>query len=209
MDQAVIALGTKASALEFDCASHEARPVAMADDAPAVLVFDTAKHRALETTGYNTRFDETRRAAAALGLPHDRLVRAMIGDVERLQDDALRRRARHVVTEQGRVEAAVAAILAREWPRVGELLDASHASLRRDFEVSCDELDLAVSLLRRDARCYGARMTGGGFGGCAVALVAREAAHAVLEALTMDYQRQTGLAGRGFVAISDGGVRRC
>lgn len=208
MDQAVIALGTRGSALLFDCADQAGAAVTIPPDAPAVLVFDTARTRALSGSSYNTRFDETRRAAAELGIPHDRLAHATPHAVAAIADPVLRRRARHVVAEQARVDAAVAAFAAHDWARLGGHFDASHASLRDDFEVSCAELDRAATLLRAEPACFGARMTGGGFGGSVVALVRREDVDAVRERVTMAYRREMGLDGRGFVAVSCGGVRR-
>lgn len=208
MDQAVIALGTRGSALVFDCADQTGAAVTIPPDAPAVLVFDTARERALSASGYNARFEETRRAAAELGVPHERLAHAAARAVAAISDPTLRRRAQHVVAEQARVEAAVAAFAGRDWIRLGRLFDASHASLRDDFEVSCAELDLAARLLRAEPACLGARMTGGGFGGSVVALVRPDAVDVVRERVTSTYRRESGLEGRGFVAASCGGVRR-
>ena len=99
------------------------------------------------------------------------------GALARLSDHVLRRRARHVVTEIARVRDAVEALRANDLTEVGRLFDASHASLRDDYEVSCDELDVSVEAAR-SAGALGARMTGGGFGGSSIALVPADAVEA-------------------------------
>ena len=103
--------------------------------------------------------------------------------------------------------SAIEAIGARDWKRAGQLLDASHASLRDDFEVSCAELDELATLLRGEAHCYGARMTGAGFGGNVVALCARGHGHAALTSIADRYAARFGRTPTGFVARSLGGVR--
>jgi galactokinase len=135
-----------------------------------VLVIDTRVSHALTDGSYGDRRDECARAAAALG--GESLRDVSLRAVEDLADPVLRRRAHHVVTENLRVLAAVGAIGDRNWHALAEALDASHTSMRDDFEISCAELDLAVDTARA-AGALGARMTGGGFGGSAVALVSR------------------------------------
>lgn len=103
------------------------------------------------------------------------------------------RRCRHVITENARVEQAAAALSDGDFACFGRLMGDSHRSLRDDYEVSCAELDAMVTIAAGLAGVYGARMTGGGFGGCAVALVDAEAADEVQAAIARDYQRQTGL----------------
>lgn len=206
MDQVVIALGVPGAALLFDCAEGTTRAVPIPPDGPEILVFDTGRRRALAESGYATRHAETARVAATLGIEPQRLARAPLAAVDGIADTSLARRARHVVTEQARVDAAAAAFAARDWRCLGNLFDASHASLRDDFEVSCAELDLAASLLQQDPACFGARMTGGGFGGAVVALVQRGGAAAVAARVAPAYTRASGLEGRAFVATSLGGV---
>jgi galactokinase len=145
-----------------------------------LLVVDTRVSHTLTDGSYGDRRAECDAAAAALGTP---LREATTDSVEGLSDDVLRRRARHVVTEIARVEEAVAMLRADDWPALGHLMDASHDSLRDDFEVSCLELDTAVTAAR-DAGSLGARMTGGGFGGSAIALVPADRVQAVCEAVT-------------------------
>jgi galactokinase len=126
--------------------------------------------------------------------------------VEGLADPVLRRRARHVVTENLRVLASLGCIGDRDWESLAGLLDASHASMRDDFEISCAELDLAVESARA-AGALGARMTGGGFGGSAVALIPRTAVDAVQSAVTSAFAR-AGHAEPAFLVATPGVAAR-
>lgn len=132
-----------------------------------LLVVDTKVQHALAGGEYAARRSDCEEAAGLLGV--ERLVDASEEALAGLEE-RLRRRARHVRAEQARVDAAVAAIRDDDWQRLGELMTASHMSLRDDYEVSCAELDVAVDAAL-SAGALGARMTGGGFGGCAIALV--------------------------------------
>jgi galactokinase len=112
-------------------------------------------------------------------------------------EPVLQRRARHVIGEIERTETAAQCLAAGEWARLGELMYASHASLRDDYEVSCQELDLLVELARKHGdggKVIGSRMTGGGFGGCTVSLVRKEHLEPLAAAIDADYRQQTGLA---------------
>lgn len=170
MDQLASLQGAPGHAVLVDCRDDTtlAVPLRLVAAGLRLLVIDTTVRHRLVDGGYAARRADVERAAAVLGLPD--LRDATPDDLDRLCPD-LRRRARHVVTEIARVRAAVALLDSGADPRgLGPLLDASHASLAGDFEVSCAELDLAVTAARA-AGAVGARMTGGGFGGSAVALV--------------------------------------
>jgi galactokinase len=186
MDQTVAMLAAAGTALLIDfgddTTSHV--PLPLADAGLTLVVTDTGVAHDHATGGYAERRDDCEAAARALDV--GTLRQATIADLDRLADDRLRRRARHVVTENARVEDAVVAIRDRQWPALGELLDASHHSLRDDFEVSCPELDLAV-VTAREAGALGARLTGGGFGGSVVCLVPEERADAVTTALDVAF----------------------
>ena len=125
-----------------------------------------------------TRRDDCERAAAELGVEH----LASVGPdaVLRLDDETLKKRTRHVITETARVRGAIRALDAGAWAQLGTMLTASHASLRDDFEVSCAELDVAADTAV-EAGALGARMTGGGFGGSVIALVPHDRVAAVRE----------------------------
>ena len=178
MDQTVAMLGRPGFALLLDFADHSVEPVALPlDDAGlALLVVDTRVSHSLTDGSYGDRRTECAQAAEALGV--DTLRDTDLDAVERLDDPVLRRRARHVVTENQRVLDAVAALGAGDWSSLSATLDASHSSMRDDFEISCRELDLAVETARA-AGALGARMTGGGFGGSAIALVPADQAESI------------------------------
>lgn len=171
MDQLAVTLARRGHALLIDCRSREVDHVPLGD-AVHVLVIDSGVKHALGDGGYAARRRECEAAARHLGRPSLRdISSAEWPTVERSLPEPARRRARHVVTENDRVKAFAAAARAGDWPRAGRLMHAGHASLRDDFEVSCRELDLICETVGRLAGVFGCRMTGGGFGGSAVALV--------------------------------------
>ena len=166
MDQMAVALAAPGHALLVDFADLSHRPVPW-DPPGELLVVDTGVRHSHADGEYAERRRECEQAAGRLGVTH--LVEATRDTVEDLPPP-LRARARHVVTEQARVRAAVLALEARDWGRFGGLMLSSHESLRDDYAVSCPELDLVVESAMT-AGAAGARMTGGGFGGCAIVLV--------------------------------------
>ena len=166
MDQLTITSAVSGSALRLDCRSLSVDPVPLPLGVD-VVVADSGESRALARSPYATRVAECARAEAELGPLRDASPR----DAEGLADPVLRRRARHVTTENGRVDALVAAFREGDLRHAGELMVASHASLRDDYEASSPALDELVSQLRGTPGIYGARLTGAGWGGCAVALV--------------------------------------
>ena len=172
MDQLASLRCIKDHALFLDIRSLEAEQVPLDPEASdlALLVVDTRVHHGNADGAYGDRRATCERAARILGVPALRDVTDLEAALANLETDEHRRRVRHIVTENARVLATADALRAKEWDDVGELMTASHVSLRDDYEVSCVELDVAVeSLLRSGA--LGARMTGGGFGGSAVALL--------------------------------------
>ena len=172
MDQ-VAALRSKpghALLLDFRSGARRDVPFDPAGAGLALIVIDTRARHSLGDGQYGERRAACARAAELLGVASLREVTDLDAALAALPDDTLRRRVRHVVTEMARVEAAVAALDRADFAALGSLFDASHASLRDDYQVSCEELDLAVAAAR-EAGALGARMTGGGFGGSAIALV--------------------------------------
>jgi galactokinase len=170
MDQMACSLADARSALLIDTRSLAYDRVPL-PDAAALLVIDSGVRHSHASGDYRIRRDECRRAAEALGAATLRDMTA--SDLPRiaLLPPPLDRRARHVVTENARVLAAAGALRRGELGRVGELFFESHASMRDDFEVSVPEIDALVDAARRVPGVYGARLTGGGFGGSIVALV--------------------------------------
>jgi galactokinase len=179
LDQTVALLGEAGHALLIDFRDDDTRQVDWQPEASELelLVVDTRAVHSHSDGGYGERRADCEAAAAELGLAS--LREAEEGDLERLDDDRLRRRARHVLTETGRVADVVAALDAGDWPRVGALFTESHASMRDDFEISSPELDAVVETAL-DHGALGGRMTGGGFGGSAIALVPSDQVAAVV-----------------------------
>jgi galactokinase len=172
MDQAASTLCTTGYALFFDCRTDDAEQVRF-DAASAgleILVLDTKTPHALVDSEYAARRASCEEAARILGVAALRDVTDLDSALERLPDPVIRRRVRHVVTENARVLEAVDVLRAGRIADLAPLLDASHASMRDDFEITVPQVDLAVETARASG-ALGARMTGGGFGGCIIALV--------------------------------------
>ena len=207
MDQYVISLGRREHALLIDCRSLESRLVPIPPGL-CLVVCDTSKRRGLVDSEYNTRREECETGARLLG------VRALrdIGLEEFLLREAelgevIRKRCRHVVSENRRVLDAVEAAQAGDLARFGSLMRASHLSLRDDYEVSCPELDAMVEAAWRQEGVVGARMTGAGFGGCTVNLVETDAVDEFLRRVPRAYEDATGLVPRIYVCAAEEGVR--
>jgi galactokinase len=180
MDQFASLLCEAGAALLVDCRSLEAHsvPLDLAAAGLALVVCDTRVERGLADTGYNDRRATCERAAQGLGI--EELRDATDEDLNRLSGEELKR-ARHVVSENARVLAAAEALIDNDFDEFGRLMYASHASLREDYEVSTPELDTFVETARKHG-AKGARLTGAGFGGCAIALVAESRIDEVTEA---------------------------
>jgi galactokinase len=185
MDQTVSLRGEAGHALLIDFTSGETRQVAWDPGVAGLtlLVVDTRAEHALVDGGYAARRADCEEAARQLGL--DSLRAATGADLERIEGphaERLRRRTKHIVTEVARVSQVVDALSAGDWERVGALFSESHASMRDDFEISCEELDCVVDTALAEG-ALGARMTGGGFGGSAIALVRSDDADRVAAAV--------------------------
>lgn len=195
MDQYASLLSRAGAALFIDTRTLDAEvvPLDLASANLSIIICDTRVPRELGRTGYNERRATTELAARQLGIEH--LRDAADEDLVRLRGDVLRR-ARHVVTENQRVLDAVEALRQNDFVTFGRLMYASHASLRDDYEVSIRELDTFVDVSRRMG-ALGARLTGAGFGGCAIALIATERVHA-LEAAVEEAFRAHHFRGPAF-----------
>ncbi|HOB04366.1 MAG TPA: galactokinase [Propionibacteriaceae bacterium] len=211
MDQAASLRSLAGHALLLDCrdgtVTHQ--PFDLAEHGLALLVIDTRATHALVDGQYGERRASCERAAVELDVPTLREVD--IADLDdalaRLSSDLLRKRARHVVTEIDRVTQAVAALNADDYGQLGRLFVASHTSLRDDFEVSCAELDTAVDAALA-AGALGARMTGGGFGGSAIALVREPDAAAITAAVADAFAEKGFTAPAIFTAVAAEGARQ-
>ena len=211
MDQSASIRCQAGKALFLDCRTLEVEqiPFDVAAEGLAVLVINSnAPHQHVDGE-YGARRKSCEAAARILGVPALRDVTTddLDAALERLDDEVMRRRVRHVVTENQRVLDTVALLRSGRIREIGPLMTASHASMRDDFEITVAEVDVAVEAALI-AGAYGARMTGGGFGGCILALIDAERADAVTAAVTAAYDRHGFRAPTAFVAVPSQGATR-
>jgi galactokinase len=197
MDQFISALGRSGHLLLLDCRTRKTELVPMSDPSVALLIVNTNVKHELGSGEYAKRRAECETAARILGVPslRDATAEGLAAGREKL-DDVVFRRARHVIGEIERTIHAAEAIRASNWTAAGQLMYASHASLRDDYEVSCPELDAVVEIAEDigiPGGVFGCRMTGGGFGGCAVALVKSRLAEEITKKIATDYDIKTGI----------------
>ena len=206
MDPLIIGTGREGHATLIDCRSLELRPVPL-PQGTVVAVLDTSTRRELTGSAYNERRAQCEEAARALGVKALRDVTASALEARgEWLSDTLRRRARHIVTENARTLEAAEAMKAGDARRLGRLMNESHASMRDDFEISTPTLDAMVECAQAAVGCDGARMTGGGFGGCVVALMDEAAAPAFLDAVGRSYSERTGLTPSLYLCRPEGGT---
>ena len=193
MDQISSACGVEGHALMIDCRSLEVKPVPVPDNA-AIMIFNSNVTRGLVDSAYNVRREQCEAAARHFGIPALRdldlaTLEARAGEL----DPVVLRRARHVVTEDDRVLAAADALQAGDLVRLGELMAASHASMRDDFEITVPAIDNLVDIVKNVIGTQGGvRMTGGGFGGCVVAVVPHALVDASRAAVEREYRSPDG-----------------
>jgi len=197
MDQFISRLGRRDHALKIDCRSLEYEHVPFPPGV-RLIVCNTNIRRGLASSEYNQRRAECSAAVAALAGTL-RAVRSLrdvtpeqFHERESGLDPLVRKRARHVILENARVTDAVAALRRNDLSALGRLMLESHASLRDDYAVSCAELDAVVEICMETGAAIGARMTGAGFGGCAICLAPDAAAAGIIDRLKSDYPRRTG-----------------
>jgi galactokinase len=209
MDQISSACGIQDHALLIDCRSLEVRPVPIPAGA-ALMIFDSHVTRGLVDSAYNTRRLQCEAAALHFGVPALRDVGpAMLEAGGAGLDPVVHRRARHVVTENERVAAAAAALAAGDLERMGELMQASHASMRDDFEITVPTIDRLVDIVKAAIGTNGGvRMTGGGFGGCVVALVPDRLVEAARQAVEQSYRGPGGKSATIHVCRAAAGAGR-
>jgi galactokinase len=212
MDQFASAASRDGAALLLDCRTFETRSVPIPEGA-ALVVMDTGARRRLAASAYNERRSSCEAAVAALRTiePGVRALRdadeALLARARDRLDEVTYRRARHVVLENRRPLAMADALGRGDLDRAGALMDESHASLRDLYEVSSPELDLVSSLAREHPACHGARMTGAGFGGCAVALVELDGAPAFIAEVDAAYRSRVDLPSAFFAFRPSAGAR--
>jgi len=198
MDQFISALGREGHLLLLDCRTRKTELVPMSDPSVALLIINTNVKHELSGGEYAERRAQCEEAARNLGVKSLRDVTA-----EQLEkgkgklSELVYRRARHVIGEIERTTHAAEGVRQSNWPTVGQLMYASHAALRDDYEVSCAELDAVVEIAEDigfKGGIYGCRMTGGGFGGCCVALVKASAVDNISQTISTEYKKKTGIA---------------
>jgi galactokinase len=198
MDQFASACGETDRLLLLDCRLLEYRSLPL-PESTAIVVADTAVRRKLTSGGYNDRRAACEEAVRLLArdLPRIKALRDVsVEDFNRLSHTlpvTVEKRARHIVEEIERTRQAIPLLEQGRTAEFGQLMNACHVSLRDLYEVSVPELDMMVEIAQPLLGCFGARLTGGGFGGCTVNLVASEQADAFARALGPEYERRTGL----------------
>jgi galactokinase len=211
MDQFVACHGQFGHALLLDCRSLDFRLLCLPEKVHLVICNTMVKHEHASSE-YNLRRSECEEAVRSLAevLPHIRALRDVISEqLTRYQDrltPVAYKRARHVISENERVLAAASALEKRDMQKFGELMLESHSSLRRDYEASCRELDLMVEIASQQEGVYGARMTGGGFGGCTITLVSAAASSNFRQRVSEAYHAATGLTPDIYVCRASQGV---
>jgi galactokinase len=209
MDQAASTLCTPGHALFFDCRSLESQQVRMELGSAGLelMVLDTRTPHALVDSEYATRRASCAEASLLLEIAALRDVTDLDSAMRELPDPVMRRRVRHVVTENARVQEAAETLRGSRFGDLATLLNASHASMRDDFEITVPTIDLAVETARR-AGAPGARMTGGGFGGCILALIPTGEFPRIVQEVETAFAKAGYRAPSAFVAVPSGGASR-
>ena len=213
MDQLISALGQKDHLLMIDCRSLETQPTPVPKDVAVIIVNSNVPHD-LVTGEYNTRRWQCEKAAEFFGVKALRDVSVEEFQKREAELTALNalvaKRARHVVTENQRVLDAVEALKHNDLTKLGKLMGQSHESMRDDFEITVPQIDYLVELAQLViGKTGGARMTGGGFGGCIVALAPHDKVEAVRKIIADNYEKQTGLEEDFYVCTASQGVSLC
>ncbi|NVK29524.1 MAG: galactokinase [Gammaproteobacteria bacterium] len=210
MDQFISAGGVVGSALQLDCATLEYQAVALAHADYQLLVVDSAQPRTLAASGYRDRVAECASALAALQQikPASHLVAYQLSDLDAAQlTDSQYKRAKHVIVENGLVDATAAALAADDWLAAGECLNQSHRSLRDDYQSSHLRVDELLAICAQQPGFVGGRITGGGFGGCTVQMVKANALETFIASVSEQYRSQTGLEAHFYPVSASAGAR--
>jgi galactokinase len=204
MDQFISVMGKENHLLLLDCRSQKPELVPMTDASMSLLIINTNVKHELTGGEYAKRRAQCEQAAKALGLRSLRdATPEKLEQTRSSMDSVAYRRARHVISEIERTLHAAEGVRASNWPTVGQLMYASHRSLRDDYEVSCPELDAVVDIAQAigpNGGVSGCRMTGGGFGGCAVALVQADKVPAISKRVAAEYEQRTKIKPSLFVS---------
>jgi galactokinase len=210
MDQFTSVLAQADHLLLLDCQSQATELVPLTDPGVSVLIINTNVRHELATGQYAIRRSQCEQAARALKVPSLREATAeSLGEIKGKVDQTIFHRAKHVVSEIERTLCAAQAIRESSWSTVGQLMYASHFSLSIDYEVSCAELDAVVDIAQDigpKGGVIGCRMTGGGFGGCAVGAVQTDAVAEISQRISDEYKKRTGIEPSMFVSRPAGGA---
>jgi len=212
MDQFISVMGQAGHALLLDCRDRSVRHVPLADPDLRVVIANTNVKHALVGGEYAARQNQCKEAVKIVQgkYPQVKSLRnvtmKMLDEMRPQMADVVYRRARHVITEEARTTGFAAALEARDYATCGQLMYGSHAALRDDYEVSCVELDALVEIARKVPGVYGARMTGGGFGGCIVALTTAAAVEPLTAALLRDYKKAYNKDATIFATVPSAGA---
>lgn len=215
MDQFSSAKGEKDHALFLNTATLECRTVPLDLAGKELIIVNSNVKHELASSAYNERRSQCEQALAEINKvrPAAALCELTPEEFEAVQgaitDPVVLKRARHAVTEEARTRAAVDALEAGDIAGFGKLMNASHASLKEDFEVSCEELDVLAETAQTLPGVCGARMTGGGFGGCTVNIVEEDQAEAFIRELGRIYTEKTGLTASFYTAAAGDGAHEC
>lgn len=217
MDQFISSLGETDSALLIDCRSLEfsSIPLSFAKQGLTIVITNSGVQRGLVDSEYNTRRRECTQGSELIQAKLDKPVKNLrdvtlseFDSVASQLPEVVRKRCRHVISENERVLATVDALKARDYKTVGKLMNESHFSLRDDFQVSCPEVDLLVKLTCAHAGVLGARMTGAGFGGCTVAIMDSQAVESFIQNVIPTYEKQSGKRAEVYICESVAGANK-
>lgn len=212
MDQLTSIFGQKGHALLIDCLDSKITPIPLEENGASLVIVNTMVRHELAESEYNNRRRECDEAVKIIRAEHPdvRSLRDItVDNLARVLPDMpglLAKRARHVVTENRRVIESTEHLRQNNFAELGKLMNESHESLRDDYEVSCDELDLLVELASNMDGVFGARMTGGGFGGCTVNLMHPESVDEFIKKISAEYESKTGQAPMAMAVFSADGA---
>lgn len=210
MDQLASVFSKHEYALFIDCRTKDVNFVPLPAAEVGVLICNSKVRHSLGSSAYGTRRSECESAARTLGLHSLRDANSgQLDAIESALESPFRERARHVITENGRVQQFATELNSRNFSRAGQLMYESHASLRDDYQVSCRELDILVDVvhgLGEAGGAYGSRMTGGGFGGCTVSLVQFARVDEIVDHVAQKYREKTGIELEAFVTRATEGA---
>ena len=205
MDQLIAVMGQSGHAMLLDCRSKQPKMIPMEDPKVSVLIVNSNVKHQLTGSEYPERRRQCEKAAKLLNVPMLRdatlpqLESARLRFEQEPDGELCYHRARHVITENDRTTAMAAALTRRDWTACGQLMGASHQSMKDDFEITCSEIDCLVEIAQSVDGVIGSRMTGGGFGGCTVSLIETQRTAEILKTITHRYLSTTGIVPAAFV----------